>query len=140
MARLHCQNLLAVAMPSSCELSPELQPTVSTSPTHCHQRVRHDEAKAPVEREADSRDIVDQATFVGASLLCSGVERSSALLSPLEQASDVKAVTAQVHPGAVSPRLEALWFSIEIEVRTFPVARVNLELRDVALRLPALPA
>ena len=127
-------------MPSNYELTPELHPTVATCLTHCHQGVRHDEAQAPVEREADGGHIVDQAAFVGSSPLCSCVERPRVFLGPLKQAAHVNAVSAQVHKCAALPRAESLWFGVEVEERAFPIARVNPELRDVALRLPAIPA
>ena len=139
VARLHCQNLLAVAMPPCSQLAPEFQTTVATSTTNRHQVVRHEEAEAFVQREADGCHVVDQAAVAGASLFCRGVERISALLCPMEQFAHVNAATAQMSSRAVLPRPETLWFSVEVEVRAFPSARVNPERRDVALRLPAMP-
>ena len=94
---------------------PELQPTVATGLTLYHQGVSHEEAKAPVEREADGGHIVDQAAFMGASPLCGCVDWPRMFLGPLKQASHVNAVAAQVHERAVLPRAESFWFGVKVE-------------------------
>ena len=92
-----------------------------------------------MERKADGSHVVDQAVCVGASSFCSCVDRSRVFLGPFEQSAHVNAVAAQVHECAALPSLKSLWFGVEVELRAFPTARVNLELRDVALGLPAIP-
>ena len=107
--------------------------------THQRQFVRHDEAQGPVERKADGSHVVGQAVCVGAFSFCSCVEWSRMFLGPFQQSAHVHAVAAQVHECAALPGFKSLWFGVEVELRAFPTARVNFELRDVTLGLPAIP-
>ena len=92
-----------------------------------------------MEREADGSHVADQAVCVGASSFCSCVDRSRMRFGPFQQSAHVNAVAAQVHKCAALPSAKSLWFGVEVELRAFPIARVNPELGDVALRLPAIP-